>query len=66
MKDDNLTFQELPDQILASVFRTGYGSECADVVFDVYQQLSIKGAERSMRSGETGIYFTNISLGGNF
>lgn len=63
MRGDKLTFEELAEQILISVLRTGADSERIDVVFDVYQQLSIKGAERSMRGSETGIRFTNIIPG---
>ncbi len=63
MKGDNLTFEELADQMLTSVLGTGDESEHIDVVFDVYQQLSIKGVERTMRGAETGIHFANIIPG---
>lgn len=63
MKGDNLTFEELADQMLTSILRTGDGGERIDVVFDVYQELSIKGVERTMRGAETGIRFTNIIPG---
>ena len=46
-----------------SVIRTGAGSERIDVVFDVYRQLSIKGAKRAMQGSEMGIRFTNIIPG---
>ncbi|KAG0727608.1 hypothetical protein GWK47_034280 [Chionoecetes opilio] len=63
LKGDKLTFEELADHMLASALRIGIGSERIDVVFDVYQQLSIKGAERTSRGAETGIRFTNIIPG---
>ena len=63
MKGDKLTFAELAEQMLDFVLRIGAGSERIDVVFDVYRQLSIKGAERTMRGADTGIRFTNIIPG---
>ena len=48
MKGDKLTFEELAEQILISVIWTSASSQRIDVVFDVYQQLPIKGAERAM------------------
>ena len=53
MKGGNLTFEGLPNQMLASIFRSGIGSEHIDVVFDEYQHLSITGTERAMRGRET-------------
>ena len=38
IKGDNLIFNELPDQIFASIFRSGNESEHTDVIFGVYQQ----------------------------
>ena len=63
MNGDKLTFEELVEQVLFSVIWTSASSERIDVVFDVYWQLSIKGAERAMRGSETGICFTNIIPG---
>ena len=63
MKGDKLTFEELAEQMIISVIRTSASSECNDVVFDVYRQLSIKGAERVVRGSETGTCFTNIISG---
>ena len=56
MRGDKLTFEELVEQMLISVIRTSASSECIDVVFDVYRQLSIKRAERTMQGSETGIW----------
>lgn len=63
IKGDKLTFEKLAEQVLVSVLRIGAASERIDVVFDVYRQLSIKGAERAIRGSETGIRFTNIVPG---
>ena len=63
MKGNKLTFEELAEHLLVSVLRIGAVSERIDVVFDVYQRLSIKGAERVMRGSETSIRFTNIIPG---
>ena len=60
---DNMTFDELADQIHASVMRAAASSERVDVVFDVYKQMSIKDAERATRGSDTGIRFTNILSG---
>jgi hypothetical protein len=63
VKGDNLTFEELSDQLLASVLRLSGGSSRIDVVFDVYLELSIKEAERTLRRSDQGIRFTNIVPG---
>ena len=47
----------------ASVLRTAGRSEQIDVVFDVYQETSIKAIERTLRGPETGLRFTNIISG---
>ena len=61
MKGDKLTFEELVEQVLISIIRTSASTERIDVVFDVYWQLFIKGADRAMQGSETGICFTNIN-----
>ena len=58
-----MTFDELADQIHASVMRAAASSARVDVVFDVYKQMSIKDAERATRGSDTGIRFTNIVSG---
>ena len=50
-------------KVFLKYFVRACSSECIDVVFDVYRQLSIKGVERAMRGLETGICFTNIIPG---
>lgn len=63
IRGDNLTFNELSDQLLACVLRLASGSDRIDVVFDTYQAVSIKEAERALRRSENGIRFTNIEPG---
>ena len=63
MKGDNLTFEDLADEMRVSMLRTADRSEQIDVVFYIYQQMSIKAAERTMSGSETGIRFTNIIPG---
>ena len=63
MKGDDLTFEDLAKQLLASVLRTAERSERIDMVFDVYQETSIKAIERTLRRSETGLRFTNIIPG---
>lgn len=63
MKGDNMTFEELANQLLASVLRQAGKSQRIDVVFDVYREMSIKAAERTSRGSETGIRVSNIIPG---
>ena len=63
MRGDNMTFGELSDHLFAFVLRTSEGCTRIDMIFDVYQQSSIKQAERQSRASEHGIRFTNIAPG---
>jgi hypothetical protein len=63
MRADNLTFEEMSDQLLALVLRTSQGSTRVDLVFDIYKPLSIKQTERTLRGSELGIRCTNIVPG---
>ena len=63
MRGDNMTFEELSGQLLASVLRSSVGSTRVDLIFDVYKQISIKKAERALRGSDQGIRFTNIVAG---
>ena len=63
MRGDNMTFEELSDQLLVSVLRATEGSTRVDLIFDVYQDISIKQAERTSRGSDQGIQFTNIVPG---
>ena len=63
LKGENLTFDEVADMLLSAVLNTSASSNRDDVVFDVYKQISIKDAERALRSTDGGIRFTNIAPG---
>ena len=62
LKVDHLIFGEIPKMALSRVLREDDGSSRIDVVFDVYRDLSIKSAERELRS-EDFITFKNLSSG---
>ncbi|KAK3741541.1 hypothetical protein QZH41_002925 [Actinostola sp. cb2023] len=58
---ENKTFAELSEHLLVSALRAATGSARVDVVFDVYNDNSIKNSERVRRG--SGILFTNIAPG---
>ncbi|KAG1650017.1 hypothetical protein GQR58_028409 [Nymphon striatum] len=60
---ENMTFDELSDAILKKIFNDGRGSGRIDVVFDLYQDQSIKAAERINRGSKCGIMFNQIKPG---
>ena len=57
---ENLTFEEVSDTVLNKVLNDGRGSSRIDVVFDIYQEKSIKTAERAERCSKLGIVFSQI------
>ena len=59
---DRLTFSEIAEMALSRVLREGEGSSSIDVVFDVCRDLSIKSAERELRSEGDSITFKNQKL----
>ena len=63
LKVDYLTFGEIADQILFRVLREGECSNRADVVFDVYRDISIKSAERELRGERDALIFKNLAAG---
>ena len=63
MKGENHTFAELAKMLLSSVLNVSRGSTRVDVIFDVYNEISIKNAERSRRSSDKSILFTHILPG---
>ena len=63
MHGENHTFAELFIHLFPSVLKTGLGSDKLDVVFDVYNKVSIKTAERVNRGSDTGVLFTTIMPG---
>ncbi|KAG1687446.1 Canalicular multispecific organic anion transporter 1 [Nymphon striatum] len=54
---ENLTFNELNQNILKRILTDGHGSERINVVFDVYVEQSIKAAERVNRGSYNDIVF---------
>lgn len=54
---DNMTFGQIADAALSRVLQEGGNSKCIDIVFDVYNKISIKSAEREQRGeGESMTY----------
>ena len=60
---ENLTFEEVSDTVLNKVLNDGRGSSRIDVVFDIYQEKSVKTAERAERGSKLGIVFSQIQPG---
>jgi len=60
---ENLTFEEVSDKVLNKVLSDGRGSSHTDVVFVIYQEKSIKTAERAERGSKLGIVFNQIQPG---
>ncbi|KAJ8413153.1 hypothetical protein AAFF_G00091490 [Aldrovandia affinis] len=63
MKGNDQTFSQLPASALTQILHEGARSQRINVVFDVYQEDSIKNAERVNRRCTTGIQFRNIAPG---
>jgi len=55
LKGNDQTFWQLAESTLSHVLHEGSKSHRIDVVFDVYREMSIKDAERSNSSADTGI-----------
>jgi hypothetical protein len=52
---DGKTFSEMATSILASIMHVATGSKRIDVVFDVYNDVSIKNAERETRMSDSDV-----------
>lgn len=63
MQGDNITFSELSEHLLRTVLQTSASSSRIDVVFDRYNESSIKTAERVQRGADGGIFFAKIVPG---
>ena len=61
IKGDQDTFGDVAATILSMVLKEGSQSKRIDVVFDVYQEKSIKNSEWLVRGEETGHQFQNIT-----
>ncbi|CAH1248853.1 Hypp8457 [Branchiostoma lanceolatum] len=60
LKADQKTFSEVADSLLNMILHEGSHSSRIDVVFDVYQENSIKSVERERRGSECGTEFRHI------
>ena len=61
LKADQLSFGEVAESLLSMVLREGAHCKRLDVVFDTYNELSIKNIERKLRGEETNHQLRNIS-----
>ena len=61
VKGDQATFRDVATTVLSMALKEGSQSNRIDVVFDKYQENSIKNSERSVRGGETGHQLQSIT-----
>jgi hypothetical protein len=61
VKGDQATFGDVAKTVLSMALREGSQSNRVDVVFDTYQENSIKNSERSVRGEETGHQLQGIT-----
>ena len=61
VKGDQATFGDVATTVLSMALKEGSQSNRIDVVFDKYQENSIKNSERSVRGGETGHQLHSIT-----
>ena len=60
---DQMTFGQIADAALSSVLQEGGNSRRIDVVFDVYNEISIKSAERERREEGESVTYKNLTAG---
>lgn len=60
---DNMTFGQTADAALSRVLQEGGNSKCIDIVFDVYNKISIKSAEREQRGEGESMTYKNLTAG---
>ena len=60
---ENLTFDELSNNVRMKILNDGHGSGQIDVVFDLYKEQSIKAAEWVNLGSKDGIVVNQIKLG---
>ena len=58
---DQMTFGQIADAALSHVLQEGGNSRRINVVFDVYNQISIKSAEREQREEEESVTYKNLT-----
>lgn len=61
LKGDQLNFGEIATYLFSMIMKEGSGSERIDVVFDKYQQLSIKDSEKQLRRSDAVIKVHSIN-----
>ena len=59
---DQMTFGQIADAALSRVLQEGGNSRHIDVAFHVYNEISIKSAERERREGES-VTYKNLTAG---
>ena len=60
---DQMTFGQIADAALSRVLQEGGNSRRIDVVFDVYNEISIKSAERQKREEGESVTYKNLTAG---
>lgn len=60
---DQMTFGQIADAALSRVLQEGGNSRRIDVVFDVYNEISIKSAERERREEGESVTYKNLTAG---
>ena len=58
-----MTFDQIADVALSRVLQEGGKSRTIDVVFDVYNEISIKSAERERREEGESVAYKNLTAG---
>ena len=58
-----MTFGQIADAALSRVLQEGGNSRRLDVVFDVYNEISIKSAERERREEGESVTYKNLTAG---
>jgi hypothetical protein len=61
LKGDQTTFGEVAQDLFSMILKEGTQSQRIDVVFDRYQEQSIKNIERQLRGSGSGIVVTSIT-----
>ena len=60
---DQMTFGQIADATLSHVLQEGGNTRCIDVVFDSYNEISIKSAERERREEGESVTYKNLTAG---
>ena len=60
---DQMTFGQISDAALSGVLQERGSSRRIDVVFDVYNEISIRSAERPQRVQEESVTYKNLTAG---